>query len=229
MAVSNENMDNLSRVDLPPRDGLTAHEFARETLRRAILRGHLAGGVRLVQADLAAYLHVSTTPIREALRDLATEGLVVLDRHRGGIVRELSQGEMQDIATLRSLIEPTAVSLAVERISEAELDAAEAYCRKMAEETDVGTWLELNRKFHYIFHEATRSSRMSSILNSLQDGASVYVGQVQHGYPEIRRISNLQHAALVKAARARDKQEAIRIQTNHVSLHIGKDTSLPDS
>jgi DNA-binding GntR family transcriptional regulator len=86
---------------------------------------------------------------------------------------------------------------------------------------EVGTWLELNRKFHYIFHDATRSPRMSSILRSLQDGASVYVGQVQHGYPDLRLRSNQQHAALVKAARARDKEEAIRIQASHVSLHVG--------
>jgi DNA-binding GntR family transcriptional regulator len=221
VAVSDQGMDVLGRIEVTSRNGLTAHEFARETLRRAILRGKLAGGARLVQADLAAHLRVSTTPIREALRDLATEGLIVLDRHRGGLVRQLSRGEMEDIAMLRSLLEPTAVSMAVERISEAELDAAEALCRRMIQVTDVGAWLELNRKFHYIFHDATRSFRMSLILRSLQDAASVYVGQVQYGYPEIRRESNLQHAALVKAARARDKNEATRIQTTHVSLHVG--------
>ena len=216
-----EMTDVLRMIEVLPRDGLSAHELARETLRQAILRGQLPGGARLVQADLAVHLRVSTTPVREALRDLATEGLIVLDRHRGGLVRELSRSEMQDIAMLRGLLEPTAVSMAVERISEAELDHADALCREMTQEVEVGTWLELNRTFHYIFHDATRSPRMSSILRSLQDGASVYVGQVQHGYPDLRRMSNQQHAALVKAARARDKEEAIRIQASHVSLHVG--------
>ena len=75
----------------------TAHEFVKDSLRRAILRGDLSGGSRLIQADLATMLNVSTTPVREALRDLATEGFITLDRHRGGVVRELNWSEMEEI------------------------------------------------------------------------------------------------------------------------------------
>ena len=57
----------------------TAHEFVKDSLRRAILRGELSGGARLIQSELASTLNVSTTPVREALRDLATEGLITLD------------------------------------------------------------------------------------------------------------------------------------------------------
>ena len=88
----------------------TAHEFVKDSLRRAILRGDLSGGARLIQADLAAMLNVSTTPVREALRDLATEGLITLDRHRGGVVRELNWLElMEEIRLIRQQLEPLAV------------------------------------------------------------------------------------------------------------------------
>ena len=74
----------------------TAHEYVREVLRRSILNGDLPGGSRLVQAELAATLEVSTTPIREALRDLASEGLVRFDPHRGAVVTELDDEDLRD-------------------------------------------------------------------------------------------------------------------------------------
>src|SRR5690242_7828107 len=83
----------------------TAHEFVRESLRRAILRGDLTGGERLIQADIAATLEVSTTPVREALRDLAAEGLISLDRHRGGVVRGLNWEDMEEIRKIRHQLE----------------------------------------------------------------------------------------------------------------------------
>src|SRR5687767_15583832 len=115
----------------------TAHEFVKDSLRRAILRGDLSGGARLIQADLAAMLNVSTTPVREALRDLATEGLITLDRHRGGVVRELNWQEMEAIRLIRHQLEPLAVRLVVENITDAELDEAERFRGRMAKERDL--------------------------------------------------------------------------------------------
>ena len=79
----------------------TAHEYVREVLRRAILSGDIPVGSRLVQAELATTLEVSTTPVREALRDLASEGLIQFDPHRGAVVSELSGEELQEIYEIR--------------------------------------------------------------------------------------------------------------------------------
>jgi len=93
--------DDVRWADVANSEGhRTAHEFVKESLRRAILRGDLSGGERLIQADLATMLNVSTTPVREALRDLATEGLITLDRHRGGVVREPDWAEIGDADAL---------------------------------------------------------------------------------------------------------------------------------
>ena len=133
----------------------TAHEFVKDSLRRAILRGDLSGGSRLIQADLATMLNVSTTPVREALRDLATEGLITLDRHRGGVVRELNWQEMEEIRLIRHQLEPLAVRLVVEHITDAELEEAERLRERMAKERDLGDWVELNTQFHLVFHDST--------------------------------------------------------------------------
>jgi DNA-binding GntR family transcriptional regulator len=201
-------------------DWRTAHEYVRETLRRAILRGDLPGGSRLIQADLATQLEVSTTPVREALRDLATEGLITLDRHRGGVVRMLNWDEMAEIKAIREQLEPLATELAVKGVTDTQLDEAERLCDQMAEDADLADWVDLNRRFHFLFHEATGSPRLASILKSLEEAASVYVAQAQRAHPEIRRRANEAHRAFVRACRARDVDEAKRAIAGHAGMPI---------
>jgi DNA-binding GntR family transcriptional regulator len=198
----------------------TAHEFVRETLRQAILSGDLTGGSRLIQADLAAQLQVSTTPVREALRDLATEGLITLDRHRGGIVRELNWDDMEEIRQIRQQLEPLSVPLSVEGISAEGLAEAERLCDLMAEEEDLATWVDLNRRFHGLFYEATGSARLAAILGGLEEAATVYVAQAQRSHPEIRRRANAAHRQLVEAGRRRDVAAGLQAMKGHVGLSL---------
>jgi len=198
----------------------TAHEFVRETLRQAILRGDLTGGSRLIQADLASQLRVSTTPVREALRDLATEGLITLDRHRGGVVRELNWDDMAEIRRIRQALEPLAVTHAVAGITETQLAAADDLCNRMAVENDLANWVELNRRFHFLFHEATGARRLTAILKGLEEAAAVYVAQAQRSHPEIRRRANSAHRALIDACRRRDVDDAMAAMAGHVGMPI---------
>lgn len=199
---------------------LTAHEFVKDSLRRAILRGDLSGGARLIQADLAATLNVSTTPVREALRDLATEGLITLDRHRGGVVRELNWREMEEIRLIRQQLEPLAVRLVCERITDEELDEAERLAKRMAKERDLGDWVELNTQFHLVFHRSTGVGRLASILKGFEESSAVYVAQAQRWHPEIRRRANDEHRALIEAFRARDEERAAAVMRGHAAMPI---------
>jgi DNA-binding GntR family transcriptional regulator len=198
----------------------TAHEFVRETLRQAILSGDLPGGSRLIQADLATQLQVSTTPVREALRDLATEGLITLDRHRGGVVRELNWDDMEEINRIRQQLDPLAIPLAVTGITEDQLAAAEELCDQMAAEEDLSRWVDLNRRFHGLFYAATRSSRLEAILGGLEESATAYVAQAQRSHPEIRRRANAAHRELVAAARERDAAKGLAAMDGHVGLSL---------
>jgi DNA-binding GntR family transcriptional regulator len=212
---------DLGWADLATTGGRrTAHEFVKDSLRRAILRGDLSGGTRLIQADLASMLNVSTTPVREALRDLATEGLITLDRHRGGVVRELDWREMEEIRTIRQQLEPLAVGLVVERITDDQLEEADLLRQRMAKERDLGNWVELNTQFHLVFHDSTGMNRLASILKGFEEASQVYVAQAQRWHPEIRRRANDEHQALIEAFRARDIDRASAVMRGHAAMPI---------
>ena len=198
----------------------TSHEYAREAIRRAILRGDLAGGSRLIQTEIAAQLKLSTTPVREAIRDLITQGLITHDPHRGGIVRELNWEEMQDIVRIRQGLDRVAAEMAVQRITAAEIDRAELLCGRLDEESDIGTWVELNEQFHFVFHEATGSWRMIGILKSLEDAAGIYVAQAQRLHPDLRRLAQKHHREIIAAYRRSDVDAITRVMLEHVAIPV---------
>ena len=119
----------------------TAHEYVREVLRRAILNGDIPGGSRLVQAELATTLEVSTTPVREALRD-RLRGADPVRPHRGAVVSELSGDELHEIYEIRRLLEPLAMRQAVPGISEALLDRLRNLHQQMEREPHSAQWVD---------------------------------------------------------------------------------------
>ena len=194
----------------------TAHEYVLGTLRSAILGGTLAGGTRLVQAELASQLGVSTTPVREALRDMASEGLVVFDPHRGAIVRPLDMEEVREIYELRITLEPLMVRRVAGLITDEQLDRADGLAARMRIETNLSTWVELNREFHSVFSEIGGGSRLAGILASLRDSASAYVSLSLEARPEQVPQANHEHDELVKLYRERDADGAVELTVQHL-------------
>ena len=203
------------------RDGRrTAHEFVRETLRRQILTGEIAAGSRLVQSDVAQQLQVSTTPVREALRDLATEGLIRLDAHRGAVVHRANRDELEEIYRLRRILEPEMIRRAVDRLTPADLDEAEKVQAAADIEEDPTTWTDLNRQFHAIFMRVANSPRLSSMLTNLQDAGAVYVvASILHGRDH-RHPDHHHHWDLLEACRAHDTESAVRIMEAHIDATL---------
>jgi DNA-binding GntR family transcriptional regulator len=194
----------------------TAHEYALITLRSAILTGALTGGTRLVQTELAAQLKLSTTPVREALRDLAMEGLVVSDPHRGAVVRTLDIDEVREIYQLRITLEPIMVRRIAERITEEQLDHAEDLAARMQTETNLSAWVDLNRAFHAIFAEPDNKSKLAGILANLRDSASAYVSLSLEARPEQVPEANDEHADLVRLYRQHDTDAIVELTLQHL-------------
>jgi DNA-binding GntR family transcriptional regulator len=208
--------EQVVQAQLIPGERRTAHQMVRDSLRLAILDGTLRAGTRLVQADIAVRLGVSTTPVREALRDLASEGLIRLDAHRGAVVRETSLGEVREIYLLRRLIEPEAVAIAVHAMSPDTRAALERLQSEMDSGPDLGRWVALNREFHRLLNGAARLDRLAEILNQLDDNAAVYVNLALRANTDHRDSTNRHHRRLLEACRDGEGESAAKLVVEHL-------------
>ncbi|PFG39043.1 GntR family transcriptional regulator [Georgenia soli] len=205
----------LGRLEVAPR-AATAYDHVRATLRAGVLDGTLAGGARLVQTELAAALGVSTTPVREALRDLAKEGLVIFDAHKGALVRPLNFSEVREIYELRIALEPLMVARVIDQLTAEQLGRAEELRTKMEGETDTGAWVNLNRDFHAIFSEPDKGSRLADILGNLRDSAAPYVALSLNARPAQTDQANCEHAEMLDMYRQRDQAAVVRLTVQHL-------------
>jgi DNA-binding GntR family transcriptional regulator len=200
------------------RTRVTAHEFVRETLREGILNGTLPGGTRLVQANLAAQLQVSTTPIREALRDLASEGQIELDAHRGATVHQISNDELEEIYELRMMLEVMAMRRAAERITPKQLERVRTVFDAMQAAPQSANWVMLNRDFHMTIYEAANSPRLLGILRTLLDTSVMYVSAALESAPNIREQAGIDHKNIVEVLVQHDVEGAVRAIQDHLNI-----------
>ncbi len=195
----------------------TTQANVTEYLRTAILSGELPPGTRLVQADLAEVLNVSVTPIREALRELSTEGLIDLDAFRGAVVHTPTLAELEDIFEVRAALLPINIRKGIQQIGEQELEQAETLLNQMDREGDRARWLELNRQFHELLYRASHSTRSAEILQRLSDVASVYIGLTLSDQMFQREASNQEHRLILEAYRKQDVEGAIELMLGHIN------------
>ena len=214
--AKDEDAPAIQLSPAPSASRQTAHEFVRETIRQAILSGDIPSGTRLVQADLAEQLEVSTTPVREALRDLASEGLIQFDAHRGGIVHEISNEELQEVYDLRMLLEVEAMRLAAAKITPDQLAQARAIHERMLSDPWSAAWVTLNRDFHLTIYAAAQSPRLLAILKGLLDASVMYVSAASMQKPALRERANKDHAAILDALEAHDVEKA----AEHIAAHM---------
>ncbi len=211
-------MNQPLAADARRRRRYTALEYVRETVRHAILSGQLPSGTRLVQAELAEQLDVSTTPVREALRDLVAEGLVRFDAHRGGVVHELSAEEFDEIYAIRLVLEPVAMRRVVEKITDQGIERIEAiHERTLANPTpDAAEYVDYNREFHLAIYQEAASPRLAAILEGLLDASVMYVSSAMRESPEARDRALQDHGGIIEAVKTRDAEAAAKAILGHI-------------
>ncbi|MCI8374722.1 MAG: GntR family transcriptional regulator [Lachnospiraceae bacterium] len=151
---------------------LPLRDVVFQTLRQAILHGELKPGERLMEIHLAERLGVSRTPIREAIRKLELEGLVVMIPRRGAVVASITEKDLKDVLEVRRTLEILAGEVACERITPEllmELKSAGEEFGRLKETEDANRLAEADVRFHEIIYEATGNARLIHILNNLRE------------------------------------------------------------
>ena len=209
-------MDANLRLDMD--EYLPLRDVVFNTLRRAILRGELKPGERLMEIQLANKLGVSRTPIREAIRKLELEGLVLMIPRKGAEVAEITRKNMMDVLEVRKALEELAAELACERIGKeqiAEMRVAAKEFERTLKTGDVTQIAEADEKFHDILYIATNNQRLILLLNNLRE--QMYRLRVEHlklkeCYPQLLS----EHDIIIDCVEKRNKEAAKDIVRRHI-------------
>ena len=151
---------------------LPLRDVVFNTLRQAILKGELEPGERLMEIQLADRLGVSRTPIREAIRKLELEGLVLMIPRKGAEVAKISEKSLRDVLEVRRSLEELAIELACQRMSDSDiedLELAQNAFREAVTAGDAMTIAETDEHYHDIIYNGTGNNRLVQILNNLRE------------------------------------------------------------
>ena len=201
---------------------LPLRDVVFNTLRQAILRGELKPGERLMVIQLANKLGVSRTPIREAIRKLELEGLVLMVPRKGAEVAEITEKNLMDVLEVRKALEELAVELACDRISQGQIEEMKVAAKEFQQvlkSGDVTKIAEADVKFHDIIFSATDNQRLISLLNNLRE--QMYRFRVEHlkkkeCYPKLME----EHELIIEMIEKRRKKEACEIIGKHIDNQV---------
>ena len=185
-------MENKLKVNM--NEYLPLRDVVFNPLRQAILKGELEPGERLMEIQLADRLGVSRTPIREAIRKLELEGLVLMIPRKGAEVAKISEKSLRDVLEVRRSLEELAIELACQRMTESdikELEEAQEAFRVAIHSADAMTIAETDEHYHDIIYNGTGNNRLVQIL------------VVEHDY-------------ILKAIRSRHVAEAKKAIREHI-------------
>ncbi|ATJ84012.1 GntR family transcriptional regulator [Halomonas beimenensis] len=196
---------------------------AYRILQRMIVHGELAPGERIVEPALCEQLGISRTPLREALRMLASEGLIATRRNRNAVVTRIDPQELEHLFEVEAGIESLAVGLAAERMTNTELKQLEALqerLEKLLAKGDRDAYFELNQRIHALLVAGAKNPVLEETHRRL-------LGRLERArYLALDRIGRWQestdeHRAILEALKARDGERARRLLADHVQ-HTGE-------
>jgi DNA-binding GntR family transcriptional regulator len=204
---------------------VTKSDYAYTRIREAILNGEYEPGEVLHQASLAKTIGISTTPLREAMRRLMTEGLVELDAHRDARVSWLTAEEARDLLEVRLSLDPLAASLAAQRRTKDDIHRMRETlkCVEPLQSNPSVYDLASHRAFHQSVYEASHNDLLISTLSGLWDKADRYrrLGLEVIRSQDERDQKDREHQALFDAVVSGDSDAASAVMLQHINTSLG--------
>lgn len=198
----------------------TVSEQVHAFIQRALLSGQLNPGDRLAEGELAAALGISRTPIREALRQLESDGLVVVLPHRGTYVRTLDPRRGRQLYEARLLLEPTAARAAAARITDQQLQALRPLLDSAVNDAnagDMGGASVDNEVFHATVFKIAGNDVLLELWTKIFAEWQLFRVCAWRKMPQRPRAVAAEHTALYEALAARDEDRAADLMTEHLA------------
>jgi DNA-binding GntR family transcriptional regulator len=214
-------------TDMHPEAGVgAASARVADYLRAAILSGEIGPGEWIRQEELAERLGSSRLPVREALRILEAEGLTEHERHKGARVPSLTMHEVDVVYRMREQLEQLAISESIPHLSSEDLRALAEVQGRIEANSDVATFLELDREFHLRSYTGCRIDQLTSTVTRLWNSTAHYRRTfVTLTGPGRRWVINAEHRLLLDAIGRRDVVDAERFLAGHIRrtrIELGK-------
>lgn len=191
-------------------------ELIAERIRSAIIIGEFESGEPLKQDVLADQYGVSKIPVREALYQLKSEGLVNFLNNRGSVVSSLSASEVEEIYTMRIALEKIVLKRAIPNILAANKIAAESALKLIDASTNPLDWAALNWEFHASLYRAANMPKLLETVAMLHNNVSRYL-LLYLKQMDFQDTSQAEHWALLEACNAGDIQQAMSILHQHLN------------
>ena len=201
---------------------LPLRDVVFNTLRQAILRGELKPGERLMEIQLANKLGVSRTPIREAIRKLELEGLVLMIPRKGAEVAEITEKSLRDVLEVRRALEELSVQLACEKITKEEIRELERVAKEfqqVVKSSDITEIAEVDVRFHDIIYTATDNQKLIQLLNNLREQMYRYRAEYlkRDGvFPQLIA----EHEAIIRHIENNEKEKATEVMCRHIDNQV---------
>jgi DNA-binding GntR family transcriptional regulator len=185
-------------------------------LREAIISGDLAENEPIRQDQIATMFNVSKIPVREALKTLEAEGLVVFYRNRGAVVAAISEPELAQMFEVRILLESSILRLSVPNMTEKDFKKIAVACDRFIMEDDASRWAELNWELHLSMYEAANRPFMVNMIKSIHDKLERYL-RVQLTVSDGLIQADKEHRKILEACKKRDADGAAELMKKHIA------------